>query len=1049
MADCIARDGDGKLRYAPDGCFLLRRDSLNLAGLGLTDGELNSMFMFSEGVPVSFSQLAGLRYLDLTGNQLTALPTGIEAFKSVIWLGLNFNRLENVAGVEQLVALERLYLRGNPLTKLPDRMGSLRELTELDLTDCKLDGFPSSMGHLEKLEHLAVDTQRLLPELKAAWKEQGWNSLRPYLLEGDRKALKEFIRSNDYISYLESLKRTSPDVAQAVSKATSLFELKGLIQMYELNERLRPRSSKDQAAFEQKLVEATQLRPQYLAKVVLVGAQEHGKTCLQRALRDEPFVSGHKSTDGMSREVMHLDLSGALVAPEQRPEKIAGEVIDVTLWDMGGQESYQHAHQMFFTPSAVYLAVTRPRHGDEKRSSVEHLNHWIELVRKRTGGEATIIVVSTWCSEAEPDAALTLTALQEKYGEMVRAFVAVDSFDGTGIDNLRKLLSTVIQEPRTKCQHRWQPGWAETFNTLGSAPDAFLRWDAIAKICADHGIADPVGQRTLIRTGHYIGSLLWREDIPAGEDVVILNPDWLSRAVARLLDDDDTQKAHGLVNIDQLERVWAGPGRDKTPGYKPDTYPALIELMEINEIAYRPREKGKKIGEGKLLLVTQMVADMRPQDIEAEWESIQVGGGMETQRFLAFRETSGIGYGEVPDLIYLLIFRLRDFSLGRADYRKAVHWKRGLLVMDDYGSVGRIELVERQLHITVCHRLGDGLMHSIIHRIGVRDDGCWQGLEKVEFVPCGEVCPKRTPNAGRISMADCATADRVGNKAVKCESCQDWVVIKDLLSVRPVEPPDIREIIQWMRRMEELIQSGTSSVLAEVRSQGESTRDNLGKLIEMHSDGIIEAFFSRAKEGPRLFSIVPIEAEGWSLKKWTHVEMRVTLWCEVSRMPVPFYGEGKGSEVVTFSREWVQRARKVLSFSSMATLALATGGMGAIGGLVAGATGAVIPSDDIEELNAELTKQQKAFKELNAAIKDDEKHPLRGEKPVHGETWEAEFSSIARAGFGTPVEDDLKLIIHLREEFKKKDPSWGGLKDRKDGKFGRVWAHPECDKHFG
>jgi hypothetical protein len=47
--------------------------------------------------------------------------------------------------------------------------------------------------------------------------------------------------------------------------------------------------------------------------------------------------------------------------------------------------------------------------------------------------------------------------------------------------------------------------------------------------------------------------------------------------------------------------------------------------------------------------------------------------------------------------------------------------------------------------------------------------------------------------------------------------------------------------------------------------------------------------------------------------------------------------------------------------------------------------------------------------------------------------------------FGTPEEGDLKLIRFLREEFKKKDPTWGGLKTRPDGKFSRIWAHPKSE----
>ena len=134
-----------------------------------------------------------------------------------------------------------------------------------------------------------------------------------------------------------------------------------------------------------------------MGKVVLVGSQENGKTCLQRALRGEPFIAGlqehRRHEPGTTAPATER---GFVSLPERAPTPGPREdVIDLTLWDMGGQESYQHTHQMFFTPSAVYLVVTLPRQG----GSVQELDKWIELVKRRTGGEATVIVVSTWCTE--------------------------------------------------------------------------------------------------------------------------------------------------------------------------------------------------------------------------------------------------------------------------------------------------------------------------------------------------------------------------------------------------------------------------------------------------------------------------------------------------------------------------------------------------------------------------------------------------------------------------------------------------------------------------
>lgn len=970
IADCLQLDEQGRL--------VQRRDYLNLAGLGLTDADLAAPFTPGErGLPeISLASLPHLRYLDLTGNQLTALPECVTGFTDLVWLGLNFNQLEALPeSIGALAKLQRLYLRGNALAALPEGVGNLKALLELDLTGCQLARLPAAMGRLEALEHIALEEAVLSPDLRAAWKEKGWASLRAHLARVAAEA---------------SLK-------------------------------------------------------QFVGKVVLVGSQENGKTCLQRALRGERFIEGLASTDGMSRERLHLRLDGGLVSPAERGRTPGprADVIDLTLWDMGGQQSYQHTHQMFFTPSAVYLLVTLPRRG----GSIQELDQWIELVKKRTAGEATIIVVSTACKDCPLDRAITLTELQKKHGEMIRALAAVDSKDRTGIPDLRKLLAQVVQEPRAKCSQTWLPGWARVLNALAERPEAFLRWSAVRDLCEAAGVQDPAQQRQVIRTGHLTGSLLWREDIPAGEDVVILNPDWLCRAVARLLDDPRTKADHGLVATDKLERVWRGPGRDGTPGYEPDTYPALIELMEINELVYRPRlARGSRIGEGRLLLVTQMVEDLPRQDVDKTWEQISPPDGAETVRVVAFRRAGSLGYEVVQDLVYLLIFRLREFSLGRADYRQAVHWQRGLLVTDDYGSAGRIELEEDRLRITVRHQLGDGLMHSIVHRIGVRDDAFWsgRGLERVEFVPCGKACAVGTPDQGLISMEDCVEARRMGDRGVKCETCHRRVLIADLLGAQPVLPPDLRAVLARLAELE-------ANLTAVVRAEGGATREEIASLrrfIQMQGDGILDAFTSEWKDGPRLFSLVPIPGKAWNPRSWTQMDFRVTAWCEASRKPVPLFGELKpgtkeprGSEVITLTREWVAGARKALKWGSLAAFAVATGGAGAIGGLVS-ATGGVISPNDAKALAEEFANQQQVFKEVLGALPEGADGLPRGGQPEAETDREGDPARYAQLGYGVPTEEDKRLIRYLRAEFEKRDPTWGGLEPRNDGKFGRIWAHP-------
>jgi len=118
------------------------------------------------------------------------------------------------------------------------------------------------------------------------------------------------------------------------------------------------------------------------------------------------------------------------------------------------------------------------------------------------------------------------------------------------------------------------------------------------------------------------------------------------------------------------------------------------------------------------------------------------------------------------------------------------------------------------------------------------------------------------------------------------------------------------------------------------------------------------------------------------------------------------------------------------------------GGAAAIAGLVTTA-GGVIDSQDASALAAELARQQRALKDLAAAIPDDSTSLLPEAKVKPDASAPEPFGSTNTFGFGALQEEDLKSIRFLREKFEKQDPTWGGLVTRDDGKFGRIWSHPK------
>ena len=73
----------------------------------------------------------------------------------------------------------------------------------------------------------------------------------------------------------------------------------------------------------------------------------------------------------------------------------------------------------------------------------------------------------------------------------------------------------------------------------------------------------------------------------------------------------------------------------------------------------------------------------------------------------------------------------------------------------------------------------------------------------------------------------------------------------------------------------------------------------------------IKVFTDEAKEGPRLFSLFPIERSKFNPKNWIREKFRLVLWCEHSRLPLPALNgidSKKGVYDLELDREWFTKA---------------------------------------------------------------------------------------------------------------------------------------------
>lgn len=149
---------------------------LDLSGLNLPSlPELDADFSHVGSLKLNNMQLStspeqfllrhrGVRWLDLSENQLRELPTALDEMNGLTRLFLHDNQLQLTAQTAQVLAqrttLRLLTLSKNPLRIAPD-FGPITDLRVLLMQDCQLESFPHGLGAQPLLAQIELAGNRI------------------------------------------------------------------------------------------------------------------------------------------------------------------------------------------------------------------------------------------------------------------------------------------------------------------------------------------------------------------------------------------------------------------------------------------------------------------------------------------------------------------------------------------------------------------------------------------------------------------------------------------------------------------------------------------------------------------------------------------------------------------------------------------------------------------------------------------------------------------------------------------------------------------------
>ncbi len=870
---------------------------LYLSGLNLTTlpPEIGSLTLLqtldlSENqltlLPPEIGSLTALQVLLLYRNKLTTLPRTIGLLKALRILNLNVNEIVAVpAEIGQLIALNDLNLTINKLTTLPPEIGGLAALRRLGLNGNMFTSFPFEITLLAALEELDLSYNTAPPGVP-----RGITSLPRAI--SSLKALKKLELGGHRLNRLPSeigsftaLEKLDLGINQLTTLPPEIGRLKKLKALDVTNNPLPPEllalspdHGKLLIKFLHKLEDAratggaTVPRRFDEAKVLLLGAGDVGKTWLLRALQGQvPMHIG--STKGLEIVREPLDVPHPI-----DPER----TLHLNCWDFGGQDYYQVTHQIFFSSKAIYLLVWKPRKGFDPELAAR-----LERIRLSVGRTAKVLVVSTHADDNVP-VLLGTDALKQQFGDLIWGFYTVDSAkgcEGAGITQLRKeiaLAAAQLEGMDTEFPIEWTNARAAVLDTNKTT----MKFNEFAKIVTENGVMKEHASvfadvMTVQGKAVYFAAAAGEKATGmAGDNLVVLDPEWLAKAIAFVIEDKPTIEATGFLDHQRLKAIWSEDKARTCPGYDPELHGYLLWLMWKFDIAYPLDDKSS--------LVTELITRNRPDDLR--WNpGIKPNNG-ERQAVLLCRIPRDPPEGLIPVLSAAVhpLRRKRDPGGDRLDR----NWKNGFFLDSALRGSAFVELPDRDIQIFVRDAYPANLIAGVVATLKEIVKARWPKLnEEIEYlVPC------ITPGC-RGTHAKAWLEENRGGR-VQCPVCRKRDLYADLMLYGfDVNREELMELLSELKEDQRSLLASAYAIFRTLDPENAIRR-----------------------RAPSMFTIIP--SKGVLFKD----KVNVTCWCEHPDGPHPgaIIGSGNPPDYeLRMPKEWLNKVGPYISWAAMLMKAFA------------------------------------------------------------------------------------------------------------------------------
>jgi GTPase SAR1 family protein len=330
------------------------------------------------------------------------------------------------------------------------------------------------------------------------------------------------------------------------------------------------------------------------AKIVIIGERRTRKSSLVEKLKNANYNTKNRKTSTISE--LNISKRVKLAHPTNK-----GKSIYANIFDFGAKELDYKTHQLFFTPSALYIMMIDPRYESP------NLAYWLKAIsqlgRDDSGAKARLLLVVNRVKGGIGTF---------KYGttyEFYKEFIDVEHFEIDLDENDRhfRFLLDAIKEEIIKLSITKQNNYQKLDSVrkiLKAEKTPYIRLERLKELFRKKKFNNDVDHDEFCDCLHKLGEIIHYQKssiISPLDEVVILNPQWVLKAVYDLLNDEFIKKQKGEVTTQNFLNILGKKGYNRADAQK------IWFLMSINnfDICY-------KINDNRLL-APLLLSDTKPK----------------------------------------------------------------------------------------------------------------------------------------------------------------------------------------------------------------------------------------------------------------------------------------------------------------------------------------------------------------------------------------------------------------------------------------------------